>query len=813
MKIHFQDLQKITGGKVLKESDGSRTIDYLLTDSRKLNPSSGALFFAINGLRHNGHDFIPALIEAGIKQFVVDQKIDIDSFADINILEVDNTLTALQQLVSHKRKALKKPVVAITGSNGKTIVKEWLSQLLSVNKIVLKSPGSYNSQVGVPLSVWALAPNHDIGIFEAGISRSGEMEKLEGIIQPTIGIFTNIGSAHDEGFDSKEDKVAEKARLFDNCEQVIYCKDHSSIDELLSDKGFTWGKHPESDLIITNIARGANHTLVSINLMSQELRFKLPFTNQAYVENAMHCIAFMLLQQYSQKDIQTGLDKLRAVKMRLELKRGINTCQVIDDTYNSDLGGLQVALDFLASQKQRSKKTIIISDLLQTGLEKEALYDTIYSKLAVAGLDKIIAIGPEISEHLKDKPKVVSYLSTASFLKSHDLSSFNDELILVKGARHFGLEKIVKRLEEKIHGTHLEINLDALTHNLNFYRSKLKPGTKLMVMVKAFAYGSGILEVANLLQHHRADYLGVAYADEGVTLRRNGINIPIMVMNPTEESFEKLQVHNLEPEIYNPGILKKYIEFLNGKSDAIHLKLDTGMHRLGFKEDESDELIKLLQDNTNITVKSIFSHLAGADEDTHNEYSYEQAAIFKRFSDTIMNALKISPLRHLVNSPGVIRFPELHFDMVRLGIGLYGVEANNYLQNQLEPISSLKTIVSQINHLKAGQTVGYSRKGKVERDTMVATIAIGYADGFTRAFSNGVGHVFINGKSAPVIGNVCMDMSMIDVTDVPDVKEGDEVEIFGKNITISEVAQFINTIPYEILTSISQRVKRVYYTE
>jgi len=809
--LQFKDLPAITGGKIISEADGNRPVEHLLTDSRKLAPTDEALFIAIKGYHHNGHDFIPYLLKAGITQFIVEQNLA-PLEVGANVLQVKSSIAALQLLAKHKRAQYDLPVIGITGSNGKTIVKEWLGQLLSPYQSVVKSPGSYNSQLGVPLSIWGMQSYHEIAIIEAGISKRGEMSRLEKIIQPTIGIFTNIGTAHDEGFQSMEEKTKEKARLFQHTETVIYCKDHTLIDSLLKSKGYTWGFHKSSDIVVEKVIKETSTTTCQLNYKTNSLTFTLPFTDSASLENVMHCISLMIFMGYSQQQIQEGLYTLKTVKMRLELKRGINGCQLIDDTYNSDLAGVQVALDFLASQGQNRKKSIIISDLLQTGLSKATLYEALYQRIQAVDPVRIIAIGPDCSSIFTSFEDVDTYLSTQDFIEQFDFDQLDKELILVKGARSFAFEKIVSRLEEKIHGTHLEINLDALTHNLNYYRGLLKPDTKMMVMVKAFAYGSGSLEIANLLQHHRVDYLGVAYADEGVALRNSGITMPVMVMNPSEESFDKLTGYNLEPELYNPAILRQFIDYLGEKPASIHIKLDTGMHRLGFKEAELAHLIDVLKNHPNLIIKSIFSHLAGADEALHNDYSKQQAQQFVAMSQQITAALKINPLLHLLNSPGIVRFPEYHFDMVRLGIGLYGIEATNMAQNRLQPISSLKTIVSQINTLKTGDTVGYSRKGEVKKDTKVATIAIGYADGFFRAFSNGVGRVFIKGKKVPVIGNVCMDMTMVDVTDIPDVQEGDEVEIFGEHITISEVAGFINTIPYEILTSVSQRVKRVYYS-
>lgn len=809
--IYFKTLTEITEGDVIS-SEYAGEIKHMITDSRKSFFAAGGIFFAIHGERHDGHAYIQSLYDKGVRQFVVEKEVDPAKLKGSNILKVTNGLDALQALARFHREQFDAEIIGITGSNGKTIIKEWLFQLIVPFKRTVKNPHSYNSQIGVPLSVWLLDKQHETGIFEAGISQPGEMEKLEAIIQPTVGIFTNIGSAHDSGFTSYKHKIQEKALLFKNTRQVIYCKDHEAVDQHLASKGFTWGHHPESNIRITEMITHDRETIVNIRYRG-EYSIRIPFVDKASVENSLHCIAYMLLKGYDVMIIQEGILKLRTVRMRLELKKAVHNSYIIDDAYNNDLAGLQIALDFLSHQKQHDSKSVIISDILQSGIADEELYTQVKDLLKASGVRKIVGIGPALEKH-KSLFEIEShfYKTTDDFLHHHNLAAFKEEIILVKGARHFAFEKIIRALEEKIHGTQLEINLDALTNNLNFYRSKMQPETKLMVMVKAFAYGSGSLEVANLLQFHRVDYLGVAYADEGVFLRKNGIYLPVMVMNPTEDSFEKLNQFHLEPEVYNFNIFRQLISFLGPRSMKVHIKLDTGMHRLGFEEEDIDQLIALLKQHKNIEVKSIFSHLAGADEAVHSDFSLTQAAKFKKLSDRIIQDMPHKPLRHLVNSPGIVRFPQLHFDMVRLGIGLYGLEANNQEQHRLKPISRLKTIISQIKQVKKGETVGYGRKGVAEDDMQIATIAIGYADGFSRAFSNGVGEVWLHGKRAPVIGNVCMDMTMIDITGI-DAAEGDEVEVFGEHLTIMEAAERIKTIPYEILTNVSQRVKRVYYME
>ncbi len=809
--MKFETLPSIIKGKILslKCNDQIRT---LVVDSRKPFITQGALFFAISGPHHDGHDFLKELYHQGVRQFVVEKEVEIGDKADVIV--VDSAITALQKLSAFHREQFEIPVIGIAGSNGKTIVKEWLFNCLSPFKKIARSPHSYNSQVGVPLSVWSLSTHHDLGIFEAGISLPNEMEQLANIIKPTVGIFTNLGAAHDEGFESRAQKLDEKILLFKSAKKVIFNGDDDTIFEKLKDKSFCWGQSDRCQVQILDEKIKAESAVISIKHQKQQYQIKLPFADSASIENCKHCITYMLYEGFDHSTIQERISKLTHLSMRLELKKAVGNSHVIDDSYNNDLGGLQQATEFLSQQKLNDRKVVILSDILQSGLSEEVLYSNVSEILVSADIDGFIGIGPALSNNKHLFPaSAIFFPSTKEFLKNFQTLDLSKSLILVKGARTFTFEKIVKVLEEKIHGTVLEINLNALTNNLNFYRSKVGANTKIMVMVKAFAYGSGSFEIANLMQYHRVDYLGVAYADEGVTLRENGVYLPIMVMNPNEESFDGLVKYNMEPEMFNINLLKKFITYLNGGTAAIHIKLETGMKRLGFEEGELDKLIELLNANTNITVKSIFSHLAGADEDGHNAFSHEQAAKYNRLYEKLVTGINTHPMRHLVNSPGILRFPEYHFDMVRLGIGLYGLEANNSdEQLKLEPIGALKTVISQIRTVKKGETIGYGRKGKADKDLKIATIAIGYADGFTRAFSNGNGIVWINGQRAPVIGNVCMDMTMIDITGI-EAKEGDSVEIFGRHLSIKELAHNVGTIPYEILTSVSQRVKRVYYTQ
>lgn len=817
--LHFKQLRKLTKGTLLQLVE-DRPVEHLITDSRKLLINPEALFFAVDGARHDGHAFIEDLYHKGIRQFVVEKPISLSALPDANIIQVNSSTLALQQIATQHRNHFDLTVIGITGSNGKTIVKEWLGQMLSAKLKVVKSPKSYNSQIGVPLSVWQIRQEHEIGVFEAGISQVGEMENLEAVIQPQIGIFTMIGTAHDEGFENIQQKVVEKSKLFKNVSKLIYCRDQQPVHEVLkqfSNKELiSWGKSEKSKIQVLKIKKSNSSTDLTLSYKGKQIAFSFPFSNDASIENCMHCVAFLLSESFAPAFIQQQVNQLDTVSKRLELKQGANNCYLIDDTYNNDFGGLQIALEFMGQQKHKEKKTVILSDLLQTGLKEHILYSSIADLLHNKGIDRLIGIGEAIGRNSQYfKMDMAFYDNTEDFLDSISKNDFNNELLLIKGAREFHFERIVELLQQKTHGTVLEINLDALTHNLNFYRSKLSPPTKLMVMVKAFAYGSGSDEVANLLQFHRVDYLAVAYADEGVALREHGISIPIMVMNPSVENFGQMIRNKLEPEIYSLSQLKALVNFLKEEKKTgirIHLKLDTGMHRLGFAQQDLKAVLDYLSQNPRITVSSVFSHLAGADEALHNEFSHHQVHRFLKMKAYLSKESNMKPFYHILNSAGIIRFPEYHFDMVRLGIGLYGIDSSGQQQDQLQAISTLKTTISQIKHIQKGETVGYSRKGVASKDTVLATLAIGYADGFDRRFGQGNGHVLIHGQMAPVVGNVCMDMTMVDITGIP-AEEGDEVIIFGKDMPIRKLAAAIGTIPYEILTSVSERVKRVFFTE
>jgi Alr-MurF fusion protein len=810
--LKLSKIVSLINGRYLSKSEDCEIL-HLNTDSRTAFDTHSGLFFAIDGQHHDGHAFLNDLIKAGFKNFIV-EKPSSPKNQNVNIIQVESSLNALQTIAAFHRSNFNNDVLAITGSNGKTIVKEWLAQLLSEKLSICKSPKSYNSQIGVPLSVWNLKEENDLGVFEAGISMPDEMQKLQQIIKPTFGILTNIGSAHEEYFESVEQKLDEKLKLFEGCKVLYHRNDKELINQGIArmknppKKVISWGFNENADLKVSHL----NNTEYRFQSNNEVFEIKLLSNNESYLENILHCICFAYFNGFKPAEIQHGIEGLKPIKMRLELKKGINNTYIIDDTYNNDLAGLETALDFLGQQRHYDKKTVIISDILQTGSKKET-YQRVAELIAERAIDQVYAIGDELKAYNALFPKSTQFFdSTESFLEM-PTSNFEKEVILIKGARNFGFERIVKQFMERVHNTVLEISLDSITHNLNVYRKLLLPKTKLLIMVKALAYGSGAAEIASLLQFHKVDYLGVAYVDEGVQLRKAGIKIPIMVINPSEDDLENLIQFNIEPEIYSLNQLKAFSEFYKKKGVELrgHFTINTGMNRLGFNPDSADALIENIKATPNLKVQSIYTHLAASDENEHLDFSLQQLKLFSITAEKIETALGIKTIKHALNSAGITRFPNYQFDMVRLGIGLYGIEPNGNQQNELRPISTLKTVISQIRNVKKGESVGYGRKGKVDQDMRIAIIAIGYADGFSRIFSNGNGEVMVNGKLAKVVGNVCMDMTMIDISNI-EAEEGDAVIVFGESPTIIDLAKKANTIPYEILTNVSDRVKRVYYT-
>lgn len=800
-------------------------IVHLLTDSRTLTTAVGTLFFAIPTKRNNGCRYVDDLYKEGVHNFIVPSDSGI-VLADANVWYVYDVLESLQRLAAHHRTQFSIPVIGITGSNGKTIVKDWIQQLLSPDHRIVASPRSYNSQIGVPLSVWQLAPEHDMAAFEAGISETGEMDKLQRIIQPTIGIFTNVGQAHDENFLTRQQKVAEKLQLFTHCEVLIYSTDHKEIHSVLSNiesfrhiNRFTWGSAPENAVQLFSTTVGDYSSSLTISFKEKIFTVSIPFVDRASQENVMHCIALMLYLGYATDAIVARCSKLTPVEMRLEMNEGINNCLLINDCYSLDLNSLSIALDFLQHEHQHFKKTLVISDFLQTGIADRELYSQVAQLISQRGITRLVAVGPALC-HCKEcfaGIDSVFFDSTERFLHDYDFNQFQSEAILLKGARLFGFERVAKMLQRKTHETIMEVNLDAMIHNLNYYRSLIKPDTKLMAMVKASSYGAGKTEVANALQYNHVDYLTVAYADEGVELRRNGSRLPIMVMNPEEASFDDIIKYHLEPDIYSFRILELFSQRVRlfGECIAIHVEFDTGMHRLGFSGSDVDALATRLNElNGTLEVRSIFSHLACSEDPAMDDFTRSQIEKFRTWSDRLDNAIHHSHkiLHHILNSSGITRFPEAQMDMVRLGIGLYGIAPEPDVQAQLRQVSRLVTRISQIKDIPEGESVGYNRKWIAKRPSKIAIIPIGYADGWNRHLGHEQGHVLIAGREVPIIGSVCMDMCFVDVTDV-ECAEGDPVILFGEGDLLQRNAAASGTIPYEMLTSVSPRVKRVYFQE
>ena len=851
MKYAMEHIREIVQGEFLQFRRND-PVEHLLLDSRRLIFPDTSLFFSLKGPRRNGSLFMEELYRRGVRNFVVEESpaahliagtgaapeaaavtpgtaaAAATSFPEANIILVRDSLQALQELAAHHRRQFVLPVIGITGSNGKTIVKEWLNQLLEDEYHIVRSPKSYNSQIGVPLSVWQLKEAHELAIFEAGISRRGEMRRLSAILRPTIGLFTNIGEAHSEGFDSLADKAAEKLQLFEQAELLIYNKDQPATEKAIRawlpaqrPTLFSWGRAEDATLVILSMdQRGGTATDITARYEGQTFSLAVPFTDDASLENILACVSVLLHFRQPVDSIRSKLQRLLPIAMRLELKNGINHCSIINDSYSADLSSLSIALDFLSQQQQHARRTVILSDFLESGLEGSALYAEIGRALRQKQVDRLVGIGSRISAHADIigqwfPGETVFYPSVDHFKKDLHHLHFRDETILIKGARVFEFEEIDRWLSEQIHQTVLEINLNAMAHNLRQYRQLLQPATKMMAMVKAFAYGSGSYEIANLLQFHGVDYLGVAYADEGVVLRKAGIHMPIMVMNTENSSFDSLVEYNLEPVIYSFPLLRSFDRWLKKEgllSFPVHIELETGMNRLGFPLKELGELGPALQQAA-FKVQSVFSHLAASEEAQQDPFSRHQGSSYLAAVTKLQEFLPYPFLRHIANSAAIIRHPQLQLDMVRLGIGLYGIDSADSHQLDLLEVSTLKSTIAQIKSLHEGDTIGYNRRGIAGPHTRIATVRIGYADGYPRSLGNGNGKMWVKGRLAPVIGSVCMDMTMIDITGIPDLGEGDEVVVFGNELSVNQLAHWAQTIPYEILTGVSQRVKRVYFEE
>jgi Alr-MurF fusion protein len=814
------DIARIVNGRLTGSPD--LPVTDIVTDSRQLSIPQDMAFVAIRGIHHDGHQFVEDLYTKGIRIFIVERlPLNIDFFHEAAFIVSENSVDALQLLASYKRENFKSPVIAITGSAGKTIVKEWLADILGLTASVVRSPKSYNSQIGVPLSVWKLEEKYNLGIFEAGISFPGEMEKLQKVINPDIGVITNIGDAHSENFRDSNEKASEKLKLFINAKLIVYCSDHEIINQLIisnstfrSKEIVDWSCKNESARIFVRISKlsvGCSSVKLVFNGITHW--FEIPFSDMASVEDAITVAAVCLSVGTGADIIRKGLSKLVSVAMRMEMKSGINNCQLIEDYYNSDPGSLGMALEYLKSQNKR-KCTLFLSDFVQSGRDEKDLYGEVAGLLIKTGIDKLIGIGEALCRNRSlFGTNARFYHTTDEFVLNFNRGDFNNEIILLKGARMYEFEKIGELLEHQIHQTVLEINLDAISHNLNEFRRFLNPGTRIMAMVKAFAYGAGPSEIAGLLEYQKISYLGVACADEGVELRNGGITLPVMVMNPDPAAYGIMIKYNLEPEIYSFSSLDKFISVASKHGLVhypVHIKIDTGMHRLGFMPDEIAGLTNRIKNTECIKVISVFSHLAASDDHSFDLFTIRQVEIFQEAVSHIQAATGYTFLRHILNSSGIVRFPQFQFDMVRPGIGIYGVGEFDGLN--LKTVGRYKTRISQVKRIPANDPVGYGCTDVSGTERIIAILPVGYADGLNRKLGNRNGSLFINGARVQIIGNVCMDMCMADVTGL-NAEPGDEAEVFGENIPISEISDKCDTIPYEILTSIPGRVKRVFFRE
>ncbi len=822
-------IEKITtliGARRIGHADAK--IGWLLTDSRSLCFPEETLFFALRSQRNDGHKYIDDLYRRGVRNFVVESISQLSTLnsqlTDANFLVVPSPLEALQRLAERHRDEFDIPIVGITGSNGKTMVKEWLYQILSPQMVVTRSPRSYNSQIGVPLSVWLLNEQTQVGIFEAGISEPGEMASLHDIIQPTIGVLTSLGTAHQKNFRSMDEKCMEKLQLFHGAKVIAYDSDNDTISRCIRRSGYQgekigWSReNPSAPLYISSISNTPSTTIISYCYKGTQGEYRLPFIDEASMECSFACAAIALYLGVRPEDLDARMSQLEPVAMRLEVKEGQHGCTLINDSYNSDINSLDIALDFMnrRPEYQGRRRTLILSDIQQTGMDKSELYREVSDLCQKRGVDRLIGIGTAIQSQadvitVADK---AFFPGVQQFVDSPLFRSLHDEVILLKGARVFGFDHLTELLEQKVHETILEVNLNAVVDNLNFYRSFLKPETKLVCMVKADAYGAGAVEVAKTLQDHRVDYLAVAVADEGVTLRRHGITQNIMIMNPEMTAFKTMFDYDLEPEVYSFRLMDALIRAAEKEGITglpVHIKLDTGMHRLGFDpEKDIDEVIARLKRQNAIIPRSVFSHFVGSDSDDFDNFSAMQFEKFDKASRKLQSAFSHKILRHMDNSAAIEHFPERQMDMCRLGLGLYGVDPRD--NRMLHTVSTLKTTILQLRHVPKEETVGYSRKGILTRDSVIAAIPIGYADGLNRHLGRGKCYCLVNGQKAPYVGNICMDVAMIDVTDI-DCKEGDSVEIFGEHLPVTVLSDVLDTIPYEVMTSVSNRVKKVYYQD
>ena len=822
----IENVLNVTGGRIIDED---AIVSQLLTDSRSLTLPDETIFFALRTEADDGHNYIPDLYSKGVRNFIVaSDYYALPECAAANYLAVDSPLDALQTLAMfHRRRFRELPVIGITGSRGKTTVKEWLYQLLKDDYRIVRSPRSYNSQIGVPLSLWDIDNNTDLAIIEAGISTTGEMDNLQAMIRPTIGIITNLGSEHNDGSATMEQKAQEKAKILNNCECIVYCADDPlvthTIDPLIESDvahGISWSRnHCAAPLQIDNTERGDKDTTMYYTYNDESGTLTIPFTADRDLDNAITCLAVLLHLGVDPEVIARRMSALTPVGTRLNVIEGVNNCTVIVDSYTSDYNSLTPALNFMTRRAGNRPCTVILSDLATESYSGAELYIRVSELLKTKRVNRMVGIGKEMCRHRQyfaELPHTRFFDDTQDFLNDFSKGDFDDETILIKGDPIYGFSQIIDLLEAKQHMTVMEVDLNALAHNFKFFKSLIKPGTKTAGMVKASGYGAGSYEIAKTLQDCGCDYLAVAVHDEGVELRKAGITMPVIVLNPNGVNYKAMFQYQLEPELYNLDMGRDLIKEgrkYGVRDFPVHIKIDSGMHRLGLTIEQIPELIELLQGQDIIKVSSVFTHLSVADEPEQDEYTRHQFEYFERCSELLMQAFPHPIMRHALNTSGVVRFPERQYDMVRVGIGLYGIRTlSDGSEEALMPVSALRSIIISIKEWPAGTTVGYGRRGVLSRDSRIATVNIGYADGFDRHFGNGNVCMWLNGKLCPTVGNVCMDAVMIDVTDVP-CKVGDTVEIFGEHVPVEQLSEARGTIPYEILTSVSPRVKRVYYRE
>jgi len=818
MQYSFLDISRILKSKI-ENKDKVLFINYVVYDSRKIIFPEYSLFFAIKTGKDDGHRYIANAYQKGVKAFVIeDTGFPFTKFPKAQFIIVENSVSAMQQLASYHRKNFDIPVVGITGSNGKTILKEWLYFLLNDSFNIVRSPGSYNSRIGVPLSIFKINKNHNLALIEAGISKRGEMSSLQKIIKPTTGIFTNIGDAHSSGFSTIEEKLNEKLDLFQDSKTIICCGDDipvlSDLIKRYPDKEIiSWSQenNPDSKFKITDIDKNNGGAVIHYLWKNNYGKFTIPFKDKVSVRLSITAFLSALVLGADINRISKNITMLSYPEMRMEIKKGIDDCTLINDSYNSDIESIKNALNYISNRENNKTKTLILSDIFQSGYDEKTLFNILKNSIEEAGINKLILVGENIAglKNIIDKKiQFYSVKNTGELLKNIDNIGFKNELILLKGSRKFKFEKLFEKLSQNYHNTVLETDLEALTHNINIYKSYLNKRTKLMAVIKASGYGAGAVKLANHLQNSGVDYLSVAFINEGIELRKAGIKLPVMVFNPDLDFLSEIVSFKLEPVIYK---LSQFEKIPLDRSLKIHLKFDTGMKRLGFESKDVPKLLNKLERFENLNVVSIFSHLAAANDENSTGFTKVQIRKFIGISNEIKNFLGYKPLMHILNSSGITGFPDYQFDMVRLGAGMHGIDPGHTIQQKLLPVHSLKTIISQIKYVKSGESIGYGRKCIKNHDRIIAIIPVGYADGLLRQAGNSNYMVWVDGNFVPVIADVNMDMSFIDITGLSYIKEGDRVEIFGEHTTITDLAKAGNTIFYEILSRISPRVKRVYF--